>query len=147
MKTQQHAFVAKEYGGRARDYVTSAVHSTGGDLDQVEEVVRGLRTARVLDLGCGGGERRPGRRTANRNQAPKPIQTRMPAPCAAVRTIAKKKTNNPTIDPSKSGRLAAQSRAESPDDAAKRRRRNRRGDSRRKYTKRGHQSQVKKKNI
>lgn len=24
-------------------------------LDQVEEVVRGLRTARVLDLGCGGG--------------------------------------------------------------------------------------------
>jgi SAM-dependent methyltransferase len=55
MKTQQHAFASQEYSGRARDYVTSAVHSTGGDLDQVEEAVRGLSTARVLDLGCGGG--------------------------------------------------------------------------------------------
>lgn len=55
MTTAQHEFVAREYGGRARDYVTSAVHSTGGDLDQVEEVVRGMRGARVLDLGCGGG--------------------------------------------------------------------------------------------
>ncbi|KMO43390.1 SAM-dependent methyltransferase [Methylobacterium tarhaniae] len=53
--TTQHAFVAQEYGGRAPDYVTSAVHSAGGDLDQVEEAVRGLSTARVLDLGCGGG--------------------------------------------------------------------------------------------
>lgn len=55
MTTQQHAFVAQEYGGRAQDYVASAVHSGGGDLDQVEEIVRGLRDARVLDLGCGGG--------------------------------------------------------------------------------------------
>lgn len=55
MTTQQHAFVAQEYGGRAQDYVTSAVHSSGDDLDQVEEIVRGWSTARVLDLGCGGG--------------------------------------------------------------------------------------------
>lgn len=55
MTTQQHAFVAQEYGGRAQDYVTSAVHSSGDDLDQVERIVRGLPGARVLDLGCGGG--------------------------------------------------------------------------------------------
>ena len=55
MTAQHHAFVAKEYGGRAQDYVASAVHSSGDDLDQVEEIVRGLSTARVLDLGCGGG--------------------------------------------------------------------------------------------
>ncbi|KMO18750.1 class I SAM-dependent methyltransferase [Methylobacterium platani] len=53
--TTQHAFVAQEYGGRAADYVASAVHSAGGDLDQVEAIVRGLAAARVLDLGCGGG--------------------------------------------------------------------------------------------
>ncbi|TNC09581.1 class I SAM-dependent methyltransferase [Methylobacterium terricola] len=53
--TTQHAFVAQEYGARAPDYVTSTVHSAGGDLDQVEAIVRGLSAARVLDLGCGGG--------------------------------------------------------------------------------------------
>lgn len=53
--TTQHAFVAQEYGVRASDYVTSAVHSAGADLDQIEEIVRGARAARVLDLGCGGG--------------------------------------------------------------------------------------------
>ena len=51
----QHAYAAEQYGSRARDYVTSAVHSSGGDLDQVEDIVRGRELARVLDLGCGGG--------------------------------------------------------------------------------------------
>jgi ubiquinone/menaquinone biosynthesis C-methylase UbiE len=55
MSGSQHAFVAEQYGGRATDYVTSTVHSTGADLDQIEAAVRGMRTARVLDLGCGGG--------------------------------------------------------------------------------------------
>lgn len=55
MDTQQHAFVAQEYGPRAKDYVTSAVHSAGADLDQVEAYARELGPARVLDLGCGGG--------------------------------------------------------------------------------------------
>lgn len=55
MSTSQHAFVAGHYGERARDYVSSAVHSSGGDLDQIEAVLRGMGTARVLDLGCGGG--------------------------------------------------------------------------------------------
>ena len=55
MATAQHAFAAAQYGARARDYVTSVVHSTGDDLDQIEALVRGHDTARVLDLGCGGG--------------------------------------------------------------------------------------------
>jgi SAM-dependent methyltransferase len=48
-------FAAEHYAPRARDYVTSAVHSAGGDLDQIEAELRGQAAARVLDLGCGGG--------------------------------------------------------------------------------------------
>jgi ubiquinone/menaquinone biosynthesis C-methylase UbiE len=48
-------FAAQQYASRARDYVTSVVHSTGGDLDQIEAELRGHSAARVLDLGCGGG--------------------------------------------------------------------------------------------
>lgn len=55
MTQSQHAFVAETYAPRAADYVTSAVHAAGADLDQVEAVVRGAKEARVLDLGCGGG--------------------------------------------------------------------------------------------
>jgi SAM-dependent methyltransferase len=55
VNTSQHAFVAEHYGARAQDYVTSAVHSAGADLDQIETELCGHRTARVLDLGCGGG--------------------------------------------------------------------------------------------
>jgi SAM-dependent methyltransferase len=55
MTTLQHAFVAQHYGARAQDYVTSAVHSAGADLDQIEAELRRCGTARVLDLGCGGG--------------------------------------------------------------------------------------------
>jgi ubiquinone/menaquinone biosynthesis C-methylase UbiE len=55
MNTSQHAFVAEHYGVRAQDYVTSAVHSAGADLDQIETELHGQRSARVLDLGCGGG--------------------------------------------------------------------------------------------
>ncbi|MCB8837745.1 class I SAM-dependent methyltransferase [Aurantimonas sp. VKM B-3413] len=55
MQTPQHAFTAEQYGIRAQDYVTSAVHAGGADLDQIETVVSGKAAARVLDLGCGGG--------------------------------------------------------------------------------------------
>ncbi len=55
MSGSQQAFVAETYGVRAKDYVTSVVHSTGDDLDQIEAEVRGQSSARVLDLGCGGG--------------------------------------------------------------------------------------------
>ena len=48
-------FAAEQYTIRARDYVTSAVHSTGADLDQITAELRGHAAARVLDLGCGGG--------------------------------------------------------------------------------------------
>ncbi len=54
--TQQHDFAAAQYAPRARDYVHSAVHAGGEDLDRIEALARELgRGARVLDLGCGGG--------------------------------------------------------------------------------------------
>jgi ubiquinone/menaquinone biosynthesis C-methylase UbiE len=55
MRTSQHEFAAGHYAPRARDYVTSEVHSTGEDLEQIEAMLRGQASARVLDLGCGGG--------------------------------------------------------------------------------------------
>ncbi len=55
MQTSQHEFAAGQYAPRAQDYVTSEVHSSGADLDQIEAELHGLGGARVLDLGCGGG--------------------------------------------------------------------------------------------
>ena len=55
MSETQHSFVAGHYAPRAASYVTSAVHSGGADLDQVEAFLDGQEDARVLDLGCGGG--------------------------------------------------------------------------------------------
>lgn len=55
MSTTQHAFTVGHYGPRASAYVSSAVHSAGQDLDQIEDLVRGRTEARVLDLGAGGG--------------------------------------------------------------------------------------------
>jgi SAM-dependent methyltransferase len=48
-------FTATQYAPRAADYVTSAVHAQGADLDQIEALVRGRADAVALDLGCGGG--------------------------------------------------------------------------------------------
>lgn len=55
MGRSQQDFAAEHYASRARDYVTSAVHSSGDDLDQIEAALRGRSDAIVLDLGCGGG--------------------------------------------------------------------------------------------
>jgi SAM-dependent methyltransferase len=55
MRTSQHEFAAGHYAPRAQDYVTSTVHSSGEDLHQIEAELNGHGTARVLDLGCGGG--------------------------------------------------------------------------------------------
>lgn len=55
MSASGQDFAAAQYAPRARDYVASAVHSTGDDLDQIEAELRGRGAARVLDLGCGGG--------------------------------------------------------------------------------------------
>ncbi len=55
MSTSQNSFMAAHYGPRSQDYVTSKDHSSGIDLDQIEDELRGKGLARVLDLGCGGG--------------------------------------------------------------------------------------------
>jgi SAM-dependent methyltransferase len=55
MSTTQENFVAEHYTPRAKDYVESVNHSTGDDLDQIEAVLQGCSSSRVLDLGCGGG--------------------------------------------------------------------------------------------
>jgi SAM-dependent methyltransferase len=55
MHTSQQEFAAGHYAPRAQDYVTSEVHSSGEDLDLIEAVLHGQGSARVLDLGCGGG--------------------------------------------------------------------------------------------
>lgn len=55
MSATQQDYVAGQYAPRAEDYVTSLVHSSGDDLDQIEAEAQGRPDARVLDLGCGGG--------------------------------------------------------------------------------------------
>lgn len=55
MSSSEPGFVASQYAPRARDYLHSATHSSGADLDQVEAALRGQDSVRVLDLGCGGG--------------------------------------------------------------------------------------------
>ena len=55
MSRTHHDFVAEHYSPRASAYVSSAVHASGADLDQIEAFVRGAAGAAVLDLGCGGG--------------------------------------------------------------------------------------------
>ncbi len=55
MSSSQQEFVARQYASRAHAYVASVNHSTGDDLLHVESLVRGRPSARVLDLGCGGG--------------------------------------------------------------------------------------------
>lgn len=55
MSTSHQDFVSEAYGPRASAYLTSAVHSSGEDLDWIERLVSGMAAARALDLGCGGG--------------------------------------------------------------------------------------------
>ena len=49
------AHVAGQFGARAAEYVSSAVHAQGEDLAAMARIVAGASHARVLDLGCGGG--------------------------------------------------------------------------------------------
>jgi len=54
--TKTHeAHVSSQFGARAADYVTSAVHASGGDLMQIADLAKIRRPERALDLGCGGG--------------------------------------------------------------------------------------------
>ncbi len=47
--------VDRQFGARAADYVASAVHAAGADLEALAALCRDAPHARVLDLGCGGG--------------------------------------------------------------------------------------------
>ena len=54
-KKNQESLVTAQFGPRAAAYIASPVHAQGADLQYLAGVVRGLKEARVLDLGCGGG--------------------------------------------------------------------------------------------
>jgi SAM-dependent methyltransferase len=47
--------VDRQFGVRAADYVASAVHAAGADLEALAALCRDAPYASVLDLGCGGG--------------------------------------------------------------------------------------------
>lgn len=47
--------VARQFGPQANAYVTSAVHAQGEDLEALAAALEGCASARLLDLGCGGG--------------------------------------------------------------------------------------------
>ncbi len=57
MMTQTHSdLVNAQFGGQAAAYVTSIVHATGADLEQLAGMIDGMaQPVRALDLGCGGG--------------------------------------------------------------------------------------------
>jgi ubiquinone/menaquinone biosynthesis C-methylase UbiE len=46
---------ASQFGTQAANYLTSAVHSTGADLERLKALVGLRHPARALDLGCGAG--------------------------------------------------------------------------------------------
>ncbi|HWT71493.1 MAG TPA: methyltransferase domain-containing protein [Oxalicibacterium sp.] len=52
---KQTAVAAKQFGETAAAYLTSAVHAQGADLQALKEIAGGIKAAKVLDLGCGGG--------------------------------------------------------------------------------------------
>jgi len=54
-KPDHDTLVVAQFGARAAAYVASPVHAQGDDLRDVATLVTGHRSARVLDLGCGGG--------------------------------------------------------------------------------------------
>lgn len=51
----QEAVVVERFGVQAAAYLNSAVHSAGADLAALLALAHGQASARVLDLGCGGG--------------------------------------------------------------------------------------------
>jgi SAM-dependent methyltransferase len=55
MEKTHEAVVAGQFGSKATEYVTSAVHAHGADLEEIKRVAGGLHAGRALDLGCGGG--------------------------------------------------------------------------------------------
>jgi ubiquinone/menaquinone biosynthesis C-methylase UbiE len=51
----QEALVEQQFGAQASAYLASAVHAHGEDLAALAALAHGHRSARLLDLGCGGG--------------------------------------------------------------------------------------------
>jgi ubiquinone/menaquinone biosynthesis C-methylase UbiE len=51
----QRDLTARQFGDMAANYLSSAVHATGADLDRLVAQARRLAPARALDLGCGAG--------------------------------------------------------------------------------------------
>jgi ubiquinone/menaquinone biosynthesis C-methylase UbiE len=52
---KHHDQVADAFGSTAAAYLTSAVHATGADLQELAREVAAAPNAAVLDLGCGAG--------------------------------------------------------------------------------------------
>jgi cyclopropane fatty-acyl-phospholipid synthase-like methyltransferase len=51
----QARVVAAQFGPRAEAYLQSPVHAQGADLMAFAGLLAGSASARLLDLGCGGG--------------------------------------------------------------------------------------------
>ena len=51
----QQQLSARQFGAKAADYLASAVHSTGADLDRLSALAAERGPRRALDLGCGAG--------------------------------------------------------------------------------------------
>jgi len=51
----QHELAAKQFGATAEQYLSSAVHAAGADLERITARVTASAPVRVLDLGCGAG--------------------------------------------------------------------------------------------
>jgi len=51
----QQRMSVSQFGTKAANYLTSAVHATGVDLERLKAMAAQLHPDRVLDLGCGAG--------------------------------------------------------------------------------------------
>jgi ubiquinone/menaquinone biosynthesis C-methylase UbiE len=51
----QQRISASQFGAKAANYLTSAVHAKGADLERLKALASQLRSKRALDLGCGAG--------------------------------------------------------------------------------------------
>jgi ubiquinone/menaquinone biosynthesis C-methylase UbiE len=51
----QDSVIQRQFGAAAADYVTSAVHASGADLDRIAAIAAATAPHHALDLGTGGG--------------------------------------------------------------------------------------------
>jgi ubiquinone/menaquinone biosynthesis C-methylase UbiE len=52
---EQQRISVSQFGAKAANYLTSAVHATGADLERLHAMAAQRRPKRALDLGCGAG--------------------------------------------------------------------------------------------